>query len=54
MELEYEKQNFTDGQVLSAEHLNHIEDGIVAVVTEINNSIGGIGTALDNINGEVV
>lgn len=24
----YEKQNFTDGQVLEAEHLNHIEDGI--------------------------
>lgn len=27
----YEKQNFTDGQVLTAEQLNHIEDGIVAV-----------------------
>ncbi len=26
----YEKQNFTDGQVLTAEHLNHIEDGIAA------------------------
>ena len=26
----YEKQNFRDGQVLTAEHLNHIEDGIVA------------------------
>lgn len=27
----YEKQNFIDGQVLTAEHLNHIEDGIAAV-----------------------
>ena len=25
----YEKQNFENGQVLKAEHLNHIEDGIV-------------------------
>ena len=24
----YEKQNFDDGQVLKAENLNHIEDGI--------------------------
>ncbi len=24
----YEKQNFTDGQVLTAEHLNHMEEGI--------------------------
>lgn len=24
----YEKQNFADGQVLKAENLNHIEDGI--------------------------
>ena len=27
----YKKQNFTDGQVLTAEHLNHIEDGISAM-----------------------
>lgn len=26
----YEKQNFVDGQVLTAEHLNHIEDGIAS------------------------
>lgn len=24
----YKKQNFVDGQVLKAEHLNHIEEGI--------------------------
>ena len=27
----YKKQNFTDGQVLTAAQLNHIEDGIVAM-----------------------
>lgn len=27
----YQKQNFTDGQVLTAEHLNHIERGISAM-----------------------
>lgn len=27
----YEKQNFVDGQVLTAAQLNHIEDGIVAL-----------------------
>ena len=28
----YEKQNFYDGQVLTAEHLNRIEDGITEEV----------------------
>ena len=27
----YEKQNFVDGQILTAEHLNHIESGISAM-----------------------
>lgn len=27
----YEKQNFVDDEVLYAEQLNHIEDGIVAI-----------------------
>ena len=27
----YEKQNFTDGQVLTAGQLNHIEEGIIAL-----------------------
>ena len=27
--MSYEKQNFTDGQVLNAEHLNKMEDGII-------------------------
>lgn len=29
--MSYTKQNFTDGQVLTAAHMNHIEDGIAAV-----------------------
>lgn len=29
--MSYEKQNFADGQVLKADHLNHIEEGISAV-----------------------
>ena len=31
----YQKQNFADGQVLKAEHLNHMEDGIEAVTNKI-------------------
>ena len=27
--MSYEKQNFTDNQILTADNLNHIEDGIV-------------------------
>ena len=29
--MSYEKQNFVDGQVLTAHHLNYIEDGLVAL-----------------------
>lgn len=32
----YKKQNFVDGQVLEAEHLNHIETGIVGLENLIN------------------
>lgn len=41
----YEKQNFTDGQVLKAEHLNRIEDGIVA----IEKLIGGAAARLSSV-----
>ena len=34
----YEKQNFTDGQVLSAAQLNHIEDGIAAIAAALEGS----------------
>ena len=30
----YEKQNFIVGQLLTADHLNHIEDGIVSLENE--------------------
>ena len=32
----YQKQNFTDGQVLTAENLNHIEDGIATVEEQVD------------------
>ena len=31
----YEKQNFVSGQILKAEHLNHMEDGIGYLSEEI-------------------
>ena len=30
----YEKQNFVKGQLLKADHLNHIEDGVTALSEE--------------------
>ena len=35
--MSYEKQNFVKDQVLEAEHLNYMEDGIVANETELRN-----------------
>lgn len=32
----YQRQNFTEGQVLTHHHLNHIEDGILGIHGEIN------------------
>ena len=41
----YEQQNFKDGIVLTAEHLNHIEDDIVALENsvDVDNTGGGTG-----------
>jgi hypothetical protein len=33
----YQKQNFIDGIILKAEHLNQIEDGIVAIEDSLKN-----------------
>lgn len=33
----YSKQHFENGEVLTAEQLNHIEDGIVMLESEIGN-----------------
>ena len=38
--MSYIKQNFVDGQVLMASHLNHIEEGIVS----LGESGGGLNT----------
>lgn len=41
--MSYEKQNFTDGQVLTAAQLNHIENGIVDLEERVNQGGGGGG-----------
>ena len=33
--MSYTKQNFTSGQTLKAEHLNHMEDGIEAIANNV-------------------
>lgn len=33
--MNYEKQNFIKGQILKAEHLNHMEDGIEAIASGV-------------------
>lgn len=33
--MSYEKQNFVDGQTLTAAQLNHMEDGIAAAATGV-------------------
>jgi hypothetical protein len=38
----YEKQNFTDGRVLTAAQLNHIEDGIAAVAAALESSVRSV------------
>ena len=35
----YQKQNFVNGQVLTADHMNHIEDGIAAVVQAVDDTV---------------
>ena len=46
----YQKQNFKDGDVLSASQLNHIEDGILDL--ENNTPFGGVADV--RINGESI
>ena len=42
----YTKQTFTDNEtVLKAEHLNHIEDGIVTLENDIKNKVVGLTEA---------
>lgn len=39
--MSYQKQNFANGEVLSAPQLNHIEDGIVDLESSSNTSLAG-------------
>lgn len=43
----YSKQNFTDGKVLMASHLNHIEDGI-ANMWDVIYPVGSIYMSMDS------
>lgn len=46
----YVKQNFTDGSVLKAEHLNHIEDGLYELFEMIGSGGGsGVVARLTNV-----
>lgn len=48
--MSYERQNFVDGQVLLAAHLNHMEDGIIAAAQTGSVSDGETETVLsDNL-----
>ena len=37
----YVKQNFTDGTVLTAHHLNHMEEGIAAAIPQVTAADAG-------------
>ena len=39
--MSYQKQNFANGEVLTASQLNHIEDGIVDLESSSNTSLAG-------------
>ena len=43
--MSYQKQNFANGEVLTAAQLNHIEDGIV----DVESSANATKTVVDNI-----
>lgn len=45
----YTKQNFVDQQVLTAGHLNHIEDGIANAVSKSGDTINGVLNVGDNL-----
>ena len=44
--MSYEKQNFVDGQTLTAAHLNHMEAGIAAAATGVKGDKGDPGAGL--------
>lgn len=46
--MSYQKQNFANGEVLSASQLNHIEDGIVDLESAVNENKGVVDKIIDN------
>lgn len=49
----YTKQHFEDGQILKAEHLNNIEDGILQMYDDIINDNGNIISGVKLIDGNM-
>lgn len=45
--MSYQKQNFANGEVLTATQLNHIEDGIVDVESAVNETKGVVDKIID-------
>lgn len=45
--MSYQKQNFANGEVLSASQLNHIEDGIVDLESAVNENKGVVDNIID-------
>lgn len=45
--MSYKKQNFANGEVLSAPQLNHIEDGIVDVESAVNENKAVVNNIID-------
>lgn len=45
--MSYQKQNFANGEVLSASQLNHIEDGIVDVESAVNENKAVVDKIID-------
>lgn len=45
--MSYQKQNFANGEVLTAPQLNHIEDGIVDLESAVNENKGAVDKIID-------
>lgn len=55
-DMAYEKQNFKDGNILKAEQLNHMEDGIAKLetsVTSLGTTVTGLNTSVTNMDTRV-
>lgn len=55
-DMAYEKQNFKGGNILKAEQLNHMEDGIAKLetsVTSLGTTVTGLNTSVKNMDAHV-